>query len=284
MKSFIVLFALIGYIACESTIYHRLKVGQDAVYKLEHETIESYMKPKNFEKTFYDMYFRKSLKDHAFIVQFRNYRHEVSNAEDAKSDQEKQALELPIMVTLNDKFEFDHIDAYPNDTKKSVAEKYEILDLMIMDMGELVAELPEMLEMVNSVSTNDEMDEMPFGNCNVNMKLGKAHGEYYAEIKAMKHQCTGPIDPDLLEDMGITELSRYSSFKMGFYFDQETRSFNGFEMKVSGKELHNTKHTFKIRINIRFEEFKPIDSEIPEAGFTVKYTEADLKQKDDKKE
>jgi len=288
MKLLIFCLFLIGYcdrVRSRSTVIDTLKVGSDAIFRYEYKAAEtSTGKPKDFETFTGNIHLRKASKKHQFIMFMKDVHFESSDPEEIPTESDLKALELPILVSVNNEFDLDYVKTLKNETKKSITDKHDILELMIIDLTDIIVELPTILSEKNIVRTREKIDEMPFGNCNMQLKYARKNNMFVMEMKAKRSQCTGELDKEILSVTNTTDISRNSEFKTSYIFDEATLEFRGGEMEMQLKvQSNDTNINFKIEFDFDFVEYKPIEYEISETVFEEKITAQDMPNVDEDK-
>lgn len=260
-----------------STVLDYLKDGFDTVYKYEEQSTFSHQKLKEFEGKTFDVLLRKSSQDDSkkFVMHVENVQLRGTHEEPPT----EAVLALPIIVAVqNEDLDMEHVYATEADTKKSLQWKHDALTLLLHNMTENVKDFSD-IGLVNSVTIQMEMDDMPFGSCKMEFSVKKEKGKMLMEMSTRRDQCIGPLDKDLLEAFkkyDAIDVHGRSELKFAFIYDKTTGQFLKSYLKMKGRLVSEVESTFSLLMKLNFDSFKEIQDNFDETLNSKMYKESDI--------
>lgn len=261
----------LNFAIAKSRVTDLLKSGSDTVLtyeSLEKETATG----KVVEETYaIDVNLRSSpTGDDHYIMHFKNIQYNGNGVKNKASSDDLKAMEIPIVVYINEDFEYEHIMASRADTNKSLILKDQILNLITVDYSKVVAQLPRALKKKPMLTSKSKaVVESPLGNCKTTSKKSKVPDRYVLLTEFSRAQCTGAAEINIIDGQSFNDLARESGQTIEYYFNQQSLDFIGTKDVMSLKDSNDANHSYLYEQKINFKEQKPISTPITETSLNV---------------
>lgn len=203
-------------------------------------------------------------------MHFKNVQYNGNGVKNQPTSDDLKAMEIPIVVYINEDFEYEHIMASRSDTNKSLILKDQILNLIIVDYSKVVAQLPRALKKKPMLTSKSKaVVESSLGNCKTISKKSKTPDQYVLLTEFSRSQCTGAAEINTIDGQSFNDLARESGQTIEYYYSQQSLDFLGTKDVMSLKDVNDASHTYIYEQKINFKEQKPITSPITETSLNV---------------
>lgn len=239
---------------------YRIKPKSEAVFQFVFETLEVDTGNKTLECR-YDAVVRPGKKSKQLLVVFEDVDLK-AHAEEAAED-EFTAMELPILVSVDDDGVWSKIQISPNETDFSLLLKNILLEHLTFNSSEL----QDHAKSTQVETLNDVMDGTPLGNCKMDINVVNSPQHVDVYFNSSLEHCEGDTDFSI-GDSDVPSLN--STINLRLSFCKNPLQYKRSELNVNYTLTTSESHVFYHQ-SLEFVTFRPAEAPVDVSELTETY-------------
>lgn len=247
---------------------YKFELGKETIFKFLFETLEVDTGNMTFECR-YDVVVKPGRKSNEVVVAIENV--DVKTDSDRSADEEADAMQMPLLVTLDPDGLWSKVMLNPNETEFSLLMKNILLEHLVFNSTEIQ-------EHANSTRTEEPdfiMDGTPLGSCKMDINVNRNPGQVELHYSSTLENCEGDTDFSL-SDTDEASLNSTIDWKLGF--TKRPLTFKKSELNVNYTLTTSDSHVMYHQ-SLEFVKLRPTVTCIDISDLTESYTPDSLSEK-----